>query len=388
MIRKETLKKEQILNLKRINKKQKINNKKVDKVVKTKKTDKRVTRKKSKKKNNTIKGVIKKIVPGTLALYLGITLISSSNVTNIILNKTKKNIGIITSNIARADTMDEDVSLLDAIEQNENLTREDKDLIDTLEQLIIEDEYLDINQAKRALRTIKINYNVEKPIGVADSTKARYNEGTNIIDVYESSETINKDLLRHEIVHSIYVNIFTKFLPDYFSEGMTELLINEYVSELHYDEKTTYPFEVTMVKVLCEMVGSDNVRKTFAKGNMKTIENKVEDIAGTQRTKDFFKTIENIFKKYESGIKISDDEYNKMMNFLDSYFTYTYQEGKDEEKYERYLYYRGILSLINKENSYNSYLDYLNATYTPRYPYFSSELGYNWQNSYTYQYTK
>ena len=53
--------------------------------------------------------------------------------------------------------MDEDVSLLDAIEQNENLTREDKDLIDTLEQLIIEDEYLDINQAKRALRTIKIN---------------------------------------------------------------------------------------------------------------------------------------------------------------------------------------------------------------------------------------
>ena len=273
---------------------------------------------------------------------------SSSNATNIILNKTQKNIGIITSNIARADTMDEDVSLLDAIEQNENLTREDKDLIDTLEQLIIEDEYLDINQAKRALRTIKINYNVEKPIGVADSTKARYNEGTNIIDVYESSETINKDLLRHEIVHSIYVNIFTKFLPDYFSEGMTELLINEYVSELHYDEKTTYPFEVTMVKVLCEMVGSDNVRKTFAKGNMKTIERKVEDIAGTQKTKDFFKTVENIFEKYESGIKISDDEYNKMMNFLDSYFTYTYQEDKDEEKYERYLYYRGILSLINK----------------------------------------
>ena len=388
MIRNETLKKEQILNLKRINKKQKINNKKVDKVVKTKKTDKKVTRKKSKKKNNTIKGVIKKIVPGTLALYLGITLMSSSNATNIILNKTQKNIGIITSNIARADTMDEDVSLLDAIEQNENLTREDKDLIDTLEQLIIEDEYLDINQAKRALRTIKINYNVEKPIGVTDSTKARYNEGTNIIDVYESSEKINKDLLRHEIVHSIYVNIFTKFLPDYFSEGMTELLINEYVSELHYDEKTTYPFEVTMVKVLCEMVGSNNVRKTFAKGNMKTIERKVEDIAGTQKTKDFFKTIENIFKKYESGIKISDDEYNKMMNFLDSYFTYTYQEDKDEEKYERYLYYRGILSLINKENSYNSYLDYLNETYTPRYPYFSSELGYNGQNSYTYQYTK
>ena len=170
MIRNETLKKEQISNLKRINKNQKINNKKVDKVVKTKKTDKKVTRKKSKKKNNTIKGVIKKIVPGTLALYLGITLMSSSNATNIILNKTQKNIGIITSNIARADTMDEDVSLLDAIEQNENLTREDKDLIDTLEQLIIEDEYLDINQAKRALRTIKINYNVEKPIGVTDST--------------------------------------------------------------------------------------------------------------------------------------------------------------------------------------------------------------------------
>ena len=42
----------------------------------------------------------------------------------------------------------------------------------------------------------------------------------------------------------------------------------------------------------------------------------------------------------------------------------------------------------NKENSYNSYLDYLNETYTPRYPYFSSELGYNGQNSYTYQYTK
>ena len=63
-------------------------------------------------------------------------------------------------------------------------------------------------------------------------------------------------------------------------------------------------------------------------------------------------------------------------------------EDKDEEKYERYLYYRGILSLINKENSYNSYLDYLNETYTPRYPYFSSELGYNGQNSYTYQYTK
>ena len=88
------------------------------------------------------------------------------------------------------------------------------------------------------------------------------------------------------------------------------------------------------------------------------------------------------------SVKISDDEYNKMMNFLDSYFTYTYQEDKDEEKYERYLYYRGILSLINKENSYNSYLDYLNETYTPRYPYFSSELGYNGQNSYTYQYTK
>ena len=95
MIRNETLKKEQISNLKRINKNQKINNKKVDKVVRTKKTEEKVTRKKSKKKNNTIKGVIKKIVPGTLALYLGITLMSSSNATNIILNKTQKNIGII-----------------------------------------------------------------------------------------------------------------------------------------------------------------------------------------------------------------------------------------------------------------------------------------------------
>lgn len=50
MIRNETLKKEQISNLKRINKNQKINNKKVDKVVKTKKTDKKVTRKSLRKK--------------------------------------------------------------------------------------------------------------------------------------------------------------------------------------------------------------------------------------------------------------------------------------------------------------------------------------------------
>lgn len=299
-----------------------------------------------------------RIAPGTIAIFLGISIfnsINSSSDININKNNTIPNITI--SNIF--DLKDEkDVDVLSSLNENNNITGEEKNKIRLLSDMIDENPYLDRRQAAHALKKLKIEYNCQRPENLNSTVKATYSNTDYTIRVYDSKESTSDEILLHETVHALFLNYKTVDLPNYFVEGMTELLVNEYISNHPYYEYSTYPYEIMMVKILCELVGEDNVLKTYSTGNMDIIKDKLETIGGTEKTDKFLNNINQIFIDYQAGKTINEVQYNEVLSYLDSYFVYLNENG-NEESYNNYLYFRNIISLINTINPNQEYYNYI-----------------------------
>lgn len=318
-----------------------------------------------------------KVAPGTIALFLGISLLNNIN-GGARLN-TEYAIQEITTNNLFND--DNDIDVLSSLDYNQNITTEEKNKIYRLQDLINENPYLDKLSAFYALENLKIEYNSPRPSNMKDNVVASYTLDNDTINVYGSMENTTDDVLLHEVVHALFFNKKTINLPQYFREGMTELLVDEYISSNPYIEDISYPFEVNMIKILCELVGEDKVLQAFSLGDMNIIKNELIKNTSEEYTDEFLNNLDNVFISYENDRQIDNDKFNQITSYLDSYFNMI-KENNDTKKYNNYLYYRGIMQLFNSDypiELYNIYID--NYTY-PKEIYFSQKLKNNLANYY------
>lgn len=260
--------------------------------------------------------------------------------------------------------------VLHAILNNKKLEEEEKEYFYKLVDLISENQYLETKISYETLSNLDIVY-IGKKNEYDETVLAIYSENENIIKVFEDKDNFNKEIFLHELIHSLFTNKHTIVLPKFILEGTTELLTNEYLSNSPFVEQNTYPFEIAMVKLLCEMAGPEEVLKTYTTGDIESLYEKLDENSSLNSRR-FIENVDAVFTAFSKKKEIPADKYNEMIVYLNNYFSKNYYD--DVEKLELYEYYKGILNMIYSDNPYYEYNNYIQEKGVVLRPYYSSKL--------------
>lgn len=263
---------------------------------------------------------------------------------------------------------DLDYLLLYSIFSNNNITKIDKNKIYNLIDLIDDNKYIDKDKAYRDLSLLKIKYTKRK-LGVSNNIMARYLFPQNVIEIYDNN--LDNDVLFHEMIHCIFRNEKTYNLPIFISEGVTELLENEYFSDKPYLETNNYVFEVALAKVLCELVGSDNVMLTYSTGDINYITSELEKNSNKE-IKDINKLFNKIDVLFDDSNEFDKELYDEFYNLLEEVYKNKENEFGFDSLNCKYL--MNVFNTISYEDRYLYYYDCLDKLGVSTKTYINSNI--------------
>lgn len=266
-----------------------------------------------------------------------------------------------------------DYIVLNAIKTNNKLTQEEKEIFYGLIGIIKDNPYLDKEYAYKVLNSIYVDYLI-RPCNIEDDVMAIYNsEDNKICDFVSSEKSPKKEILGHEVIHAIFNN---QYLPSWFKEGMTELYCNEYYAKDPYEERDSYPINVTVVKILCEISSPESVLEAFSNGNIYMIINDMPyDFKTKMKAFLIFEVLDKMFEELDSNNFTNiEKRLNLCLNFFDECIEKKYNEDDSFDLYP-YTYNKSLLTCLElKDNYVLAYYSYLDSLGTMDKAYFSSEL--------------
>lgn len=268
-----------------------------------------------------------------------------------------------------------------AVLKNEKLDDNEKELLYNLSDVVSDNPYIDKVAVYNRLKDLDIEY-VERPESYNDSVYAIYYYKDNKVYVFNNEENVNLKIALHELIHSIFTNENTIKLPKYIIEGTTQLLTDEYFSSTPFVEKNTYPYEMTMVKILCEMVGSEKVLEAYTTGNMNVILDELSKVQPKEISNEFLNDVNIMFNNFSDNIHIPEATYNSISEYMDKYFSYKYEDNKYMTRV--YNYYKNGLNLMTSKNPYDDYSCYLIDNGYYKKSYFCKELERTTNKSFAY----
>lgn len=316
------------------------------------------------------------------AIYLAMQFLNSLVGNDYVINRQSK-VGVPMFNTTQEDTQDEvNEVVLTAMNENYSLTDDEKKIIESLDKIILENPYLDKAKAKKQLSEIEIEY-TKKDSRYKDNTVGIYDYNTNTIRMFSDKNKTSKRNVAHELVHGIFYNENTANIPSFMQEGVTQELVDEYLSNVPCYEESTYPFEIAAVKLLCEMTDSDTVLKTYTTGDMSVLNNELSKVMPYDKSEEFISNIEEVFKNHREGKEVNLETLANIIRYADSYFT---ANNSDVYKLEAYNYYRGILQQLGTDEPRVGLNMYLSEKGIYVKPYFSEHLKANYDGPYYYDY--
>lgn len=156
-----------------------------------------------------------------------------------------------------------------ALLENQYLTDAEKESLTSYIQYFIDNKYLDYEYIYNNFSTFFIPFNYKNLFKNENIIGGQYNSLFNYIIF--TSQKGRKISISHEIYHA--EDKIIKFEDNssciWFIEGLTALLDYEYNDMLPF----SYKEEVTFCRILCELVGSDVLFETRAKGNINILIN-------------------------------------------------------------------------------------------------------------------
>lgn len=265
--------------------------------------------------------------------------------------------------------------LLNAVLKNENLTDDEKKVFYQSYKIIKDNPFIDKEAAYTSLLNVDVTYK-KKSYVYDKNVQGVYSPLYEEIGIF--GEDYEHKKLLHEIVHCIFSNERTKYLPTYFKEGMTELLVNEYFSEEPFCELNNYPFEIAMVKMLCEVSTPEAVLKAYSTGNMSVITEDIAMVFGDEGAViEAFDAVDLLMRQYRSDVLEEDKVDNKLLiNGFSPLFkeVISCKYNNNDIESISYNYNEMLLSNILKENSYDGYIEDLSEFGYIERAYFSSSL--------------
>ncbi|HHW69147.1 MAG TPA: hypothetical protein GX747_02245, partial [Tenericutes bacterium] len=171
------------------------------------------------------------------------------------------------------NNLDKDLeTMIVAIKQNKKITDFERDVFLSNINFYIENiNYIDVNEISNRLKKLEIESN---------NNRKKYNVNNNVLAIYSKPEnkivnfhtddtkTLPKDILTHEFMHIHSSKIYKFGLS--LMEALTEIMQHEYFYK--YDETTgPYKEHCMYVRVLCEIIGAEPLKKFFFSGNINYI---------------------------------------------------------------------------------------------------------------------
>ncbi len=270
----------------------------------------------------------------------------------------------------------DEYALLYAVMENNCLTDSEKQVFYNFIDVIKDNPYLDREEAYRSLRNVDVLYKC-RPYMYDKSIQGVYAYKYESIGIFEKDE--DNKILIHEGLHAIFCNEKTDGLPEYFKEGMTELLVNEYFEAKPFLELENYPLEIAGVKMLCEITSPEVVLEAFSCGDMDIIAKDMAKITGDiEVAREALKSFEYSFLKNKG--ELPDDKkdltYEQLANECIPVFRGIVSAKYEESDRRRisYFYNEILVGNIFYPNTYDSYVDDLVEFGTDHKAYFSSKL--------------
>lgn len=333
------------------------------------------------KKNNLISQVLKTSF-ATIVVYIGLTTCSKNGVLDFALQKLDRNFRTdkkieMMQEVEASTGIDaegnENIIILHAVLENDKLEDWEKNILYTFDEMLKDNPYINIRESHNAMEELDIKY-TNRPSEYKDTVYGVYSPEDNTVYIFQNEGEVNKDILRHELIHSLLNNKRTSTLPEYFIEGVTELLANEYFSDKPFSELKTYPYEVAMTELLCDMVGGDKVLEAYTKGNMNIITLELSKKLGLGDSIKLVQNIKKVFDSFEKNEQIDLNAFNQMMAKINTYLTDEYANTDDDFIPERFFYLKGLLENMKEPDKYERYWSYIEENGVFVKPYFSSSL--------------
>lgn len=203
-------------------------------------------------------------------LFANRGVIASEEEVDLICSSLEKELGI-----SIPEEEQDDYLLLHAIKENKYLSESDKELFYQFADIFEENPYLNKEEVYCSLLNVDVSRKL-KPFYIDDDTAGIHSSNYETIGIFDEEE---QDVIMHEGVHTIFSSGQEDTLLRFFDEGMTELLSKEYYTKDPF-VVDRYFYEVTLVKMLCEIVGSDLVLQSYTTGNMKIIYSELANYGG------------------------------------------------------------------------------------------------------------
>ena len=332
-------------------------------------------------KNNFMRQILKTSF-ASIVVYVGLTTCSKMGTLDYALQKLDKNLNCdkrieMMNEVEDSTGIDaennENIVILHAVLENDKLENWEKNILYTFDEMIKDNPYISIRESYKALENIDIKY-TDRPNNYKDTVYGVYSPEENTVFIFQSEDEVNKDILRHELIHSILNNRRSSTLPEYFIEGVTELLANEYFSDRPFVELKTYPYEVAMTELLCDMVGGDKVLEAYTKGDMNIITLELSKKLGIGESIKLMKNIKTVFDSFEKNEQIDLNTFNQMIAKINTYLTDEYAKTEDSFIPEKFFYLKGLLENMKEPDKYEKYWSYIEENGVFVKPYFSSRL--------------
>lgn len=264
--------------------------------------------------------------------------------------------------ITISDEKLDDYLVLNAVYENENLEEREKEVCYGMLPLIEDNPYLNKEKAYNSLLNVDVDY-IKRPKIYSERIEGIFSPYDISIDIFVKDS--DNRVLNHEVIHSIFSN----HLPRFFDEGMTELLSNEYFSDMPYIELINYPFEVIAVKMLSDIVGADNVLEAYSTDDMNKIYRTLDSLTGNYgEAKKFFVMLDKVFDEYDDEAKFDLGDAMFVFNSFDEYASLSSTVDKNS-----YSYNRNLLCSLYTSDPFDNYLEKLFDGYYAK-AYFSDDL--------------
>jgi len=202
--------------------------------------------------------------------------------------------------------------LMEAFELNPWMEEEDRKIASSLKQYFKENPYLNYQKL----------YDDFASFGIIDTNIKRGNISASCFDDYvviynkdNKSQTDYIKNLTHELVHRTG-NLNHSML----NEGMTSLIVDEYVSDYKY--RSAYYDEVLMTKIFCELVTPDKMLEAYSKDDMSIIKNELLKLNPNEDTYQQFIDLLDSYSKERSDYV----EKGNLNLFYDEGYALEYQE--------------------------------------------------------------
>ncbi len=210
------------------------------------------------------------------------------------------------------------IRLNNALDKNEYLTYDEKDLIRSNLWVFIDNkDYMDLNYIEKTLSTIKIKYNKKTKYKNKVITKAEYSDKKNEITFYNSSDLYDVDssTFTHELFHSMQKKKdFDKNM--YLIETVNTIFNEEYAFG---KDDNIYCRYYHFTKMLMEIIGEEPFRKYQCYASIDFITSELSNICGTEDDAQLLlELLDNYQKLYVKAATGNEKAISKILKIKDN----------------------------------------------------------------------